>query len=283
MKKKPKIYSHSRISTFEQCPYKFKLRYIEKIPPETQSIESHLGSTVHATLEWLYKEISKKKIPEIDEVILFYTKYWENTIKPETVIVKEDLTERDYFNKGVQFILNYYTKNHPFDENTLEVEKKILLDLDPEGEYKIQGFIDRLVYNKATNEYEIHDYKTSNSMPLKEKIEKDRQLALYSIAVKEIFGHDKNICLIWHYLAHNLKIYSRRTNEQLQQLKEETLELIKKIEETEEFPPQKSILCDWCEYKDFCPEFGGTSPKKEKQIKLNGEEDISKEELLDIW
>ena len=70
-------------------------------------------------------------------------------------------------------------------------------------------------------------------MPTQETIDKDRQLALYSIAIKELFGHDKEVVLVWHYLAHNKRIESRRTNEQLQQLKQDVLTLIDKIESTE--------------------------------------------------
>jgi len=298
MPKKPKTktYSHSRLSSFEQCPLKFKFKYIDKIPPEIEhTIESHLGSCVHNTLEWLYNQVMNKHIPTIDEMITTYAVKWQDSYSENTLIVKKELTQKDYFNKGVQFLLDYYNKHKPFDENTLEIEKRIEISLDSEGKYKIQGFIDRLVYNLKTNEYEIHDYKTGNFLPRKEKFDNDRQLALYSIAIKETFGEEKDVCLIWHYLAHNKKICSRRTNEQLAQLKKETLALIEKIEATQEFPAKKSALCNWCEYKIVCPEFGGFPPKNDKQIELdifsknktkNNEEvkrKTSKEELMDIW
>jgi len=48
----------------------------------------------------------------------------------------------------------------------------------------------RLVKNIQTGEYEIHDYKTANSLPRQEDIDNDRQLALYAIAIKELFGKD---------------------------------------------------------------------------------------------
>ena len=282
--KKPKIYSHSRLSTFEQCPFKFKLRYIDKIKPAIeQTIESHLGSAIHSTLEWLYDQIMNKHIPTIDQTITTYAVKWQDRYTEDTLIVKKQLTQKDYFNKGVQFLMDYYTKHHPFDDNTLELEKKILINLDKEGNYKLQGFIDRLVYNLETEEYEIHDYKTANSLPLKEKVENDRQLALYSIAIKETFGEEKNICLVWHYLAHNQKICSRRTNEQLAQLKSETIELIKQIELTENFPTNQSILCNWCEYKEYCPKFGGKIPEEDEIIEEVINNEISDEELLDIW
>ncbi len=290
-----KIYSHSRLSTFEQCPFKFKLRYIDKIIPEVEkSIEAHLGSAVHDTLEWLYNTIKQtKEIPGIEKVIEVYSEKWIESFTEDIQIVRKNLTSKDYFNKGVSFLVDYYTKNHPFDDGTIECEKKILLNLHQDKPYKLQGFIDRLVKNPHTGKFEIHDYKTANTLPPREKIETDRQLALYSIAIKELYNTDEDITLVWHYLAHNMKITSNRTKEQLEQLKKETLELIEKIEKCENFPTKKSILCDWCEYKTMCPEFGGII--NEGQNKLNAFSKNSESNLnekieskekpngLDIW
>ena len=250
------IYSHSKLSTFEQCPLKFKYKYIEKIIPEIEkSIEAHLGSIIHDTLEWLYKEVKVLKLPTIDEVIIYYSKKWHEDFRGEFLIVKKHLTAKDYYNKGIQFLIDYYMQHKPFDDNTLELEKKITIDLDEEGKYKIIGFIDRLAYNLSTREYEVHDYKTANNLPTQEKVDNDRQFALYSIAIKNLFGQDKEVRLIWHYLAHNKKIHIKKTNQQLEQLKQKTLELIKKIESTTEFPGNTSILCEWCEYKNICPHY----------------------------
>jgi putative RecB family exonuclease len=248
------VYSHSKLSSFEQCPYKFKLRYIDKIIPEVEkSIEAHLGTSVHETLEWIYLEVIKvKRVPTLDEVIVFYSNRWQDGFSEDILIVKENMSAKDYFNMGVRFLIDYYTHHQPFQDGTLELEKQIIIEL---GEHKIRGFIDRLSKNPETGEIEIHDYKTGNFLPKQEKFDKDRQLALYSIAIKELFGENQEVCLVWHYLAHNKKICSRRTNEQLNELKKETLELIKKIESATEFPTSKCVLCDWCEYKGICPEF----------------------------
>ena len=248
------IYSHSRLSTFEQCPFKYKLRYIDKIQPEIEkTIEAHLGSSVHDTLEWIYNTIKEnpKKELSLDEIITYYAVKWQESYTDDILIVKKELTSKDYFNKGVDFLLKYFQKYAPFRDGTIECEKKIFIELDENT--KLQGFIDRLVHNIETGEYEIHDYKTANTLPSQEKMDEDRQLALYSIAIKELYGEDKPVTLIWHYLAHDTKIVSKRTNEQLSQLKNETKQLIKKIEQTRDFPFHPSILCNWCEYKDICP------------------------------
>jgi putative RecB family exonuclease len=257
------IYSHSRLSTFEQCPFKYKLRYIDKIRPEIEkTIEAHLGSAVHDTLEWIYNTIKENpnKNFDLDEIITHYAIKWQESYTNDILIVKKQLSSKDYFNKGVEFLANYFQENAPFKDGTIECEKKIFIEIDENT--KVQGFIDRLVHNPSTNEYEIHDYKTANNLPSQEKINEDRQLALYSIAIKELYGKDKPVTLVWHYLAHNKKIKSKRTNLELEKLKQETKELIKKIESTKDFPFIPSILCNWCEYKSICPAHNPNSVHK---------------------
>jgi RecB family exonuclease len=189
--------------------------------------------------------------PNVDDLIITYTEKWQKSFDPKMNIVSPGMTHKDYYNKGVHFLIDYYFSNQPFKDNTIEVEKKIIIDLNEKT--KIIGFIDRLVHDIENDTFEIHDYKTSNSQPRSDHGEKDRQLALYSIAIKESFGKDKQVKLIWHFLAHNQKIKSYRTNEQLEKLKKETMDLIRNIENTTVFPPTKSRLCDWCEYRDICP------------------------------
>ena len=248
------IYSHSRLSSFEQCKQKYKFRYIDKLKPDFEkSIEAHLGTTVHDTLEWLYNKILKGIVPELDKVIETYTNNWQKDYKENFKIVKQYLKPEDYFNKGVKFLIDYYVKHQPFKDGTIEMEKKIFVTLDEKSPHKIIGYIDRLVFDKEKNRYEIHDYKTAGYLPTQKKFDEDRQLALYGIAIKQLFGQEKEVILIWHYLDFNKKVESKRTNEQLEILKKETIELIKEVENTTEFPPNKSILCDWCEYKKQCP------------------------------
>ena len=257
------IYSHSRLSTFEQCPKKFKYKYLDKLKPEIEkTIETHLGSAVHKTLEWIYTSVKEIK-PDlrIDNIISKYTEEWQKGFSENILIVKKQFTARDYFNKGVQFLVDYYSKHSPFKDGTIACEKGILIELNG-GECKIQGFIDRIVYNLETGEYEIHDYKTGNLLPKQEHFDKERQLALYSLAIKEIYGKDREVLLVWHFLAHNKKMFSKRTNSQLENLKKETIELIKKVESAKEFPRNKSALCNWCEYKNIC--FSEEMKEKEK-------------------
>ncbi len=283
-------YSHSRIETFEQCRLKFKYRYIDKIIPEiAKSIEAHLGSMVHETLEWLYTQVMEKKIPTISDVVDFYSARWQENYTKDMKIVNQSMKAEDYFQRGVEFLINYFMKHHPFKDNTIAIEKKIELNLDGKGEKRLVGYIDRLVHNLETDEVEIHDYKTSNSMWSKEKLESNRQLALYSLAIKESFGKEKKVCMVWHFLAHDMKVCLRKTNEQLELLREEVIAIIDEIENTKHFPGTKSRLCDWCEYRNTCEAWGKLPPSLTvKDVPTNihpAEQTIEHkdEELLDIW
>jgi putative RecB family exonuclease len=263
----PKKYSHSKLSSYEQCPTKYKFRYIDRIIVIEKTIEAFLGKSVHETLEFLHQtKMDKQTIPTINAVIEHFSNNWEEKYTPDIKLTRQDFALGDYFNKGIQFLLDYYKSNYPFKDNTIAIEKKITINLDENNEnggIQIDGFIDRLVYNLETGEYEIHDYKTANSLPPKEKIDTDRQLALYSIAIKQEYGEEKEVNLIWHFLAFNKKIESKRTKEQLEGLKQDILKTVKEIESATKFPPQKSKLCDWCEYKSICPAYDDTLTEEE--------------------
>ena len=84
-------------------------------------------------------------------------------------------------------------------------------------------------------------------------MDEDRQLALYQIGIQNMWNDVYNVELVWHYVAFDKEIRSKRTEEELDELKKDTIDLIKKIEATREFLPNESILCGWCYYKDICP------------------------------
>jgi hypothetical protein len=50
----------------------------------------------------------EKRIPSINDVISFYSEKWQENYSPEMPIVNKTLTAKDYFNRGVEFLVNYY-------------------------------------------------------------------------------------------------------------------------------------------------------------------------------
>src|SRR3989344_1428422 len=250
------VYSYSKLSTYEQCPGKYKLRYIDNIKPEIEhTIESFLGKAVHAALEYLYNQKMRGTLLALDDVMEYYANYWNEKYSDDFLIVKQGLTSEDYMNKGIHFLARYYVRHAPFADKTLAIEKKIFLSLRFDAD--LIGFVDRLSYNEKEDLYEVHDYKTG-ALKTQKQADVDRQLALYSLALKEEFKDGKDIRLIWHYLDHDELRISVRTDKQLRQLKKEILLMIDEIHEAEKrstFPFMKSKLCSWCEFKNQCPEW----------------------------
>ena len=241
------IYSHSKLWLFESCPEFYKLRYIEKkVPPMQTHISLFLGTTVHEALEWLYYQIKHREI-SIDELIEYFTEKWTTNFSEDIRVENGD--EMDAYNRGVKLLVDYYTKNKPFKQNVIAIERKVLFPIDEEKKYFIQGFIDRLDMAEDGT-YEVHDYKTNQSMKRREEFDKDKQLALYHIGLQEAFGKDIRVKLVWHFLSFNQQIFSQRTQEELDKLKEDTFALIQKIESTTEWSPCNKKFCDWCNYKN---------------------------------
>ncbi|WRQ72956.1 MAG: PD-(D/E)XK nuclease family protein [Methanosarcinales archaeon Met12] len=57
------VYSHSRLSTYENCPLQYKHNHIDKIrlEPEITGIEAFMGIRVHEALEKLYRDLNVSK------------------------------------------------------------------------------------------------------------------------------------------------------------------------------------------------------------------------------
>ena len=247
------VYSHSRLSCFEQCPQKYKLKYIYRVETEVeQSIEAFMGSRAHETLEKLYQDLKFQKLNTLDELLGFLRDEWKKNWSDSIVIVKEEYTSENYLKMAEKFVTDYYNKYKPFDQGrTISLEERIQINLDDSGDYKLQGYIDRVMETEE-GYYEVHDYKTNSRLPLAEYLDKDRQLALYAIGVKERYPDVKDIKLVWHFLAFNKEIDSTRTDEELVELKKSVIDLIDRIEGEEKFEASPSVLCDWCEFKPNC-------------------------------
>ena len=251
------LYSHSRLGTYENCPFQYKLRYVNKIKPILgNSIESFMVSMVHDSLEWLYKLAQDSNIITKATLLEKYEKLWNENWDETIRVIKKDLTADNFKETGQTCLEMYYDRYHPFDQAiTIGLEERMMIEL-PENK-KMQGYIDRLD-KIGDGHFAVHDYKTSNRVPPQNKADIDRQLGLYALAVHQRYPEVKKIDLIWHYVRFDEEVRSTRDEKQLDSMISSTVSLINVIEaatERKEFPTKTSILCNWCEYKAQCPEY----------------------------
>ncbi len=246
-------YSHSQLSTYENCPYQYKLHYIDKIEAETEGIEAFMGSRVHDALEKLYRDHKLTKLNALDEILRYYHEVWEKNWNAMVLITRKGYEPDDYRRLGEKCLSDYYRRYAPFDQGrTLGLEEFITFHLDEEKDYQIRGYIDRLVL-VDDDVLEIHDYKTSSRLPTQEDVDADRQLSFYQMGVEGRWRDIREIKLIWHYLAFDAEIRSSRRPEQLHEVRQQTLGLIQRIETDTELLPKEGPLCAWCDYQALCP------------------------------
>lgn len=266
-------YSHSRVSTFENCPRKYKFQYIEHEEQDIQeTIEVFMGKRVHETLEKLYQDKKFKKLVSKATLLKFYKDNWEKEISPDVLVVKKEFTQDNYKKMGIKFIEDYYDRYKPFDQLTiLDLETEDRMTLKDGSQWHVR--IDKFACDDKGN-YFVCDYKTNASMKDQEEADQDRQLAMYSIWVKDKFHDVKSVKLVWHMLAFDKDVYSERTPEQLKRLEEEVIALIKKIEQAtkeDNFPTNVNALCNYCGFKSKCPSF-----KHQLELDRKAEESIEK-------
>jgi len=254
------MYSNSRIQSFEQCPRKYKFRYIDNIRTDREGIEAFVGKRVHETLEKLYTDLKFSKLDTLDELLSYYESIWEKNWHGKIAIVREGISPGHYFKTGYDCIRQYYQRYQPFNQGkTLGLEERIEMKIKNDTkQYSIQGYIDRLTWIPETETYEIHDYKTGATVPTQEEVDQDRQLALYQLGILQRWPDAKNIVLIWHYLVADRELRSTRTIKDLQTLEKEVIDVIHQIEAESArgaWDVKISALCGWCEYKSICPAF----------------------------
>lgn len=174
------VWSYSRIKCFEDCPYRFYLKYISGCKEAPQFYASY-GSFMHKLIEEFYKGIIAKE----EMLTKFLFGFQENVLGRRP---KESTVEK-YIQLGVEYLKHF----SPFPYNMVAVEKKVEFEL---GGKKFIGFIDYL--GEKDGEYYIVDNKSRELKPRsgrKKPTVKDqeldemlKQLYLYAAAVKQEYG-----------------------------------------------------------------------------------------------
>jgi len=251
------IYSISRIGTFEDCRLRYKYQYVDHLKADKETIEAFMGSRAHEALAELYGFVKNGVVKPREWLLARYDDLWDKNLTPAVKVVRSDYTEEDYRRKGRKCLDDYYGEYAPFNQaKVVATEKEISFKLkDQNDEISFRGIIDRLDWNDKEKIYEIHDYKTSGSLPTQADADTDDQLGLYHIAVRSLWPDIDRVKLIWHYLLFNKRIDSSRTQEMLAELEKAMILKVKEIEACADFPPKRSALCDWCGFQEICPEW----------------------------
>lgn len=277
-------YSVSQIQVYQQCPLKYRYRYVDKIPtPEfVETTDTLLWTLVHESLQNLYNKINIFKTPTKEEFIADYynlrTKKEEETTQNWWEILNHhsDLTIDDFKHRWEVYLSRYYDKHHPFkDIQVISTEKQISFQL--EDGINFLGFIDRL--DKQWDTFIINDYKTNKNLPTEEKEQYIEQLTLYGLWIQQLYSkYFKNLKAKLHFLHFDIEDERELTPQLLNQIKEKYLDIIKEIEQNKVqyamwskkvFEASQSSLCGRCDYQSICPLFTAINTDEEIEGELS--------------
>lgn len=173
-------WSYSRISCFNDCSYKWFLKYIHGLKEKPMFYSSY-GSFMHKLLERFYKgELTKEQMKT--EFLLNFQKE-----------VKGDRPQVGTVEKYIIAAIKYLDSFEPFPYNMVDVEKRVDFKI---GNKTFVGFIDFI--GEKDGEYCIVDNKSRDLKPRskrKNPTVKDKeldemliQLYLYAEALKQVYG-----------------------------------------------------------------------------------------------
>lgn len=269
--------SHSALETFRNCPLKYKLQVIDKLPTP-KSAESVFGTLVHSALKFAHE--GGFLPPTESDVLNYFSLNWNADI-----FQNDQVQERMAFTQGVKIIQDYFKKNNIQDIKIVDLESRFSItipDLKNQEKHLISGIIDRIDKIEGEAEFEIIDYKTSRKLPSQEMVENNWQLLIYLLAFLKRYPQYENspekIKLSLYFLNHGLKLSVVKNKQQLEEGVQKILEEIDAIKKSN-FPPVLSPLCDWCGYQKICPMW---KHKYEKKEKINFDEKKLVEEFIQL-
>lgn len=236
--------SASAVEEYQNCPLKYRLNRIDKIPERKSKVQMEFGSIIHKVLEEFY--ISE--IYTLKNLLELLEKHWR------TDAFEYLIREMEFKKQGQKILTDYFSffeKNSP---NVVQLEATFDFII-PDDNIRLTGKIDRI--DKDGELLSVTDYKTSISNAGKAK--NSLQLALYSEALKRnairgVEGKPGKAML--HYLRYPEEPLDEHEFTESDWLKAE--QKIKRaahgIRQQKFSPEPDNYKCKTCDYREFlCP------------------------------
>lgn len=267
-------YSPSQLTAYMDCPLKYRFSYIDRIK-KPDNIVPFVGTVVHATLKEVVEARSKyDKELGFEDTALIFERIWNQEWNDDIVIDKEYLSAEDYKQQGLKYLGQFFQMEEDRDRwEVVALEKGCGFDI-PETGRSMGGYIDRM--ERSGNSFRIIDYKCSDYVMRQDKADKDHQLGIYEMALRQLYPEAEEVTLEWYYLGAGQVARSSRTAEQREDLEREIVRMVKTIEADSEYLPLGNRWCP-CEYVEEC------EAEKERRTMKAAEADRDLGEVVDEY
>jgi putative RecB family exonuclease len=258
--------SPSRASDFKQCPLLYRLRVVDQIP-ETPSRVMVRGTIVHAVLERLFQLPASQRVPAAAAALV--EPAWQDLIEAEPALAAmfdgadpAELTQ--WLASARELLASYFQLEDPRFLTPQACELRVEAEIVPDGgggPILLRGFIDRLDVAK-TGEIRIVDYKTGAAPREVGEARALFQMKFYAVVLWRTRGVVPRQLRLIYLFDRQLLTY---TPDEIELVRfERTLAAIwaaiMRAARSGDFRPNRSRMCDFCDFRPLCPEFGGTPP-----------------------
>ena len=252
--------SPSRAADFKQCPLLFRFRTIDKLegPPSPAAAR---GTLVHSVLEHLFDLPAAERTPEAANALLLPR--WEalQAERPELATMIEDSTDLDeasWLTDAGALVDKWFGLEDP---TRLEpAQRELYVETEIDG-LTLRGYVDRLDV-APDGAMRVVDYKTGRSPGDRFEGKALFQMKFYALVLWRLHGQIPRMLQLV-YLGDSQIVRYVPDEHDLRSL-ERNLQAVWaavcRAAETGDWRPRTSKLCGWCDFKEFCPEFGGTPP-----------------------
>jgi putative RecB family exonuclease len=251
--------SPSRAADFMTCPLLYRFRVIDRLP-EPPTVATARGTLVHAALERLFDLPAARRTPEAARALL--APEWDRLVaaEPDLAALFPDEAERaDWLQAATAIIDAYFTLEDPRRLEPAAREAYVETTLDTG--LRLRGYIDRLDVAPG-GEIRIVDYKTGRAPREAYEASALFQMKFYALVIWRLRGQVPRLLQLM-YLAEGEVLRYAPDESDLLATERKIAALWQAIERARaagDWRPRPSRLCDWCNHKAFCPEFGGTPP-----------------------
>lgn len=255
--------SPSRAGDFMTCPLLYRFRVIDRLP-ERPSAAAARGTLVHAVLERLFDLPRAGRTAEAAVEML--APEWERLLEAEPELAElfaegdaGEAERAEWLGQARRMVERYFTLEDP---RRLEpAERELFVETVLESGLKLRGYIDR-VDVAPSGDVRIVDYKTGTAPRADFEARALFQMKFYALVLWRLRGRVPRLLQLM-YLGNGevLRYEPDEADLRATQRKVEALwQAIRRAMDTGEWRPRRGRLCDWCDHRELCPEFGGTPP-----------------------
>lgn len=245
--------SYSRVTTFEQCPRRYRYRYLDGVQEGFDSVEAFMGRQVHSTIEWLYEERESERSPRADEAVAKYCEIWDREMasaRRPIRVIKDGTPLEGYRRSGADMVSRFHRSRFVSDKlTTVANERHFCVTLG--GRFEFQGYIDRLARD-ARGTLHIIDYKTGRRAAQGFSGREAEQVEAYAVAMLTELDDVEEVELVLEYVRTGDRVRRRVSRIERDELERRLLARIDAVVSSTIFPPNPGVLCRWCGFNDVC-------------------------------